>query len=509
MVTFPTRENNTLDLFLTNHPSLVPRVEPVPGLSDHEVVYMEFQTDHQRKHQTRRRDPQYSKVDWTAARSAALHLTEEITGTFDESSNTDEIWRTLKDGILATVQQHVPHKTLGTKLNKPWVDYATIRLIRKRDRLYKKWKKSGDPLLQAEVKKLKQQTQRQLRRTYWAHTEQVIDEGRAQDSKTRKKLWTYIKAKRSEAASVSPLKVNGRLVTEPKDQAEALNSQFSSAFSNGLCCTEEQFEARTNIKAQAPTSRLPCSSISITEEGVRALLRDLDPSKAPGPDGITPRILKELAEELAPAFTLLYQSSINSGCVPQDWRTANVTPVFKKGERYRPENYRPISLTSVPCKVLEHIIVHTIMTYAETHKIIKEEQHGFRKRRSCESQLLGLVDELTESLATGKQSDILVMDFAKAFDKVCHSLLLHKLSHYGITGSVNNWIRGFLNDRKQAVMVEGATSGFVPVESGVPQGSVLGPCLFLLYINDLPENLTSTTRLFADDTACHRHLLRH
>ena len=263
---------------------------------------------------------------------------------------------------------------------------------------------------------------------------------------------------------------------------------------------------RTNIHAQAPTSRPPCSSISISEEGVRSLLRGLDPNKAPGPDGVTPRILKELDDELAPSFALLYQSSLNSGSVPQDWRSANVTPIFKKGERYRPENYRPISLTSVPCKVLEHIVVHTVMEYAETHGIIKEEQHGFRKRRSCESQLLGLVDELSECLASGKQTDILVMDFAKAFDKVCHALLLHKLSHFGITGSVNNWIRGFLNDRKQAVVVEGATSGLIPVESGVPQGSVLGPCLFLLYINDLPENLTSTTRMFADDTACHRDI---
>ena len=246
------------------------------------------------------------------------------------------------------------------------------------------------------------------------------------------------------------------------------------------------------------------NSITIKEEGVKKLLKNLKTSKAPGPDGITPRILKELCDELAPALTLLFQSSIDSGIVPLDWRTAHVSPIFKKGERYKPSNYRPISLTSVPGKLLEHIIVHTIMDFAETNNIFCREQHGFRKKRSCVSQLLGLMDEITHSRDRGKQQDMLVMDFAKAFDKVSHSLLTHKLQHYGITGNINNWIQSFLSDRRQAVVVDGATSSFVPDESGVPQGSVLGPCLFLLYINDLPKGLTSTTRLFADDTACHK-----
>ena len=233
---------------------------------------------------------------------------------------------------------------------------------------------------------------------------------------------------------------------------------------------------------------------------MKKLLKDLNPNKAPGPDGISPRLLKELSSELAPAFTVLFRSSLTTGVVPADWRTANVSPVFKKGERYLPENYR---LTSIPCKLLEHILVSGILTFAEENDILCASQHGFRRNRSCESQLIGLVDELSDDLENGKQVDILVMDFAKAFDRVCHSLLVHKLSHYGIVGQVNTWIRNFLANRQQVVVVDGATSGSIAVESGVPQGSVLGPCLFLLYINDLPEDLTSTARLFADDTLCH------
>ena len=148
------------------------------------------------------------------------------------------------------------------------------------------------------------------------------------------------------------------------------------------------------------------------------------------------------------------------------------------------------------------------MSFAENNGVICKQQHGFRRGRSCVSQLLGLVDEITYDREKSRQHDVLVMHFSKAFDKVCHSLLIHKLQHYGITGHINRWILNFLTDRQQAVVVDGATSGFVPVESGVPQGSVLGPCLFLFYINDIPSGLSSTVRLFADDTACHKTITK-
>jgi hypothetical protein len=153
---------------------------------------------------------------------------------------------------------------------------------------------------------------------------------------------------------------------------------------------------------------------------------------------------------------------------------------------------------------LEHILVSEIMAYCEEHQILCTEQHGFRRAHSCETQLLGFMDEVSEALEQGYQEDLLVFDFSKAFDKVSHSLLTHKLRHYGICGNVNVWIQNFLSDRKQSVVVNGSKSEFAPVESGVPQGSVLGPSLFLLYINDLPTGLSAKARLFADDTACHK-----
>ena len=242
----------------------------------------------------------------------------------------------------------------------------------------------------------------------------------------------------------------------------------------------------------------------IQAQGVEKLLANLSPYKACGPDGISPRVLKELAKELAPALTIIFQSSLTTGMVPVDWRDAHVTPIFKKGEHYNPENYRLVSLTCIACKIMEHIVVSAVMAHFDSNNLLTDNQHGFRKRRSCDTQLLEFTEELIHCLECGKQTDILIMDFAKAFDRVNHSLLLHKLHCYCIRRSILSWISSFLHDRRQAVVVNGNRSSFISVRSGVPQGSVLGPCLFLAYMNDLSNNLTSRTRLFADDTTVYR-----
>ena len=246
------------------------------------------------------------------------------------------------------------------------------------------------------------------------------------------------------------------------------------------------------------------ATINITENGVQKILANLNPHKAWGPDNISPRVLKELSSSIAPILTMIFRSSLNTGYVPQDWRNANVAPIFKKGQHYDPANYRPVSLTCIPCKILEHIIVSTLMSHLENNNILRTEQHGFRKFRSCETQLINFTEELFDTIEKGNQADVIIMDFAKAFDRVNHSLLIHKLHHYGVRGEVNTWIKAFLTDRQQSVVVNGAASSKVSVKSGVPQGSVLGPALFLAYINDLPEQLSSRTKLFADDTAVYR-----
>ena len=192
---------------------------------------------------------------------------------------------------------------------------------------------------------------------------------------------------------------------------------------------------------------------------------------------------------------------MDQGAIPDDWKTANVVPIFKKGDRNRPETYRPVSLTSIACKTLEHILCSSIHRHLEAHCILTDAQHGFRKRRSCETPLIITIQDLAKTVDNKGQTDVILLDFSKAFDKVPHHRLLHKLDFYGIRGSLHSLISSFLGNRSQQVLLDRVTSSSAPVQSRVPQGSVLGPLLFLLFINDLPEYISpkSTARLFADD----------
>ena len=196
---------------------------------------------------------------------------------------------------------------------------------------------------------------------------------------------------------------------------------------------------------------------------------------------------------------MLFRRSYVTGEVPDDWRHANIVPTYKKGDKTDPGNYRPTSLTRITCKLMEHIISSNIMSHGNDNDILHSLPHGFRQKRSCELQLLGFISDLTNNMEENKQTDVLITDFSKAFDKVGHQRLLQKLHHCGIRGQNNRWIANFLSNRKQRVVLDGSQSAEVEVDSGVPQGSVLGPCLFLFNINDLPDKMSSTVRLFADD----------
>jgi hypothetical protein len=240
-------------------------------------------------------------------------------------------------------------------------------------------------------------------------------------AKNPKKFWSFIKGKKQESSGVSPLRqTDGTLNSNPHTKAEILNCPFKSVF------TKEDMSSMTD-KGDSPHNTM--DPIIVTIPGVEKLLKNIKPYKATGPDSIPARLLNELSVQLAPVLTYIYQKSITAGEVPDDWKMAHAVPIF------------------ICSKLMEHILHSNIMSHFEKHAILTEAQHGFRSRRSCESQLIYTVHELTKGLSEGKQIDIILLDFSKAFDKVPHERLIHKLHYYGVRNNTLSWIRSFLQNR--------------------------------------------------------------
>ena len=293
--------------------------------------------------------------------------------------------------------------------------------------------------------------------------------------------------------------MDGSVTQTDTESAQEFNRFFCSVF------TSENFVSFPFVESRCP---LAVEEIVFSEDLVSEEIESLPCRASPGPDSISNRFLLQCVDVLAKPLAILFAKSFSSGQLPEDWKSAVVSPIHKAGTRLLADNFRPVSLTSSVCKLMERFVRKSIVAHLLSNRLLNVSQFGFIQGRSCELQLIKYLDFLTRIVDDGDSADVIYLDFRKAFDRVPHRRLLEKLSAYGIQGNHLAWISSFLLARTQTVCVNGAFSDPCAVKSGVPQGSVIGPVLFLLFIDDIDESISGNVLKFADDTKIGRRIHR-
>ncbi len=506
----PTRITGTsatlIDLILTNKKENISKSGVIHlGLSDHSMIFAIRKHCIPKSREKVKHIRNFKNFNTNDFLTDLSQMPWENIAQYDNSNVCWQVWKSL---YLQVLDRHAPLRRMRTRGNSlPWISSDIKGIMRSRDFHKIKAVRYNSQSHWTKYKELRNKVNAELikaKRIYFCN--KIEDCAQSKDIKQSWNLINHLMGKNVKSNTISQLKTDNSVISEDKLKSEAFNDFFVNIGAK-LAAEIEDNSLNTNSFARGDSRPTTDSNLffkfsEINEDEVIYQLRSLKISKSTGLDNIPAKALKVSADIVGPPLTWIFNLSIQKGEYVDEWKKAWVTPIYKSDDRLKCENYRPLSILPIVSKILERCVFNQIYKFLNHNSLLSKHQHGFRPKHSTLTAPTQMCDTLYENMDNGQLSGIVFLDIRKAFDSIDHNILLHKLKdQFGVSDIELKWFESYLNNREQVCIVNNSMSSSKRIVSGVPQGSILGPLLFLLYINDLPDCLQKTSPyLYADDT---------
>ena len=492
------RTQHCIDLVATDQPNMIIKNEIVPSLHtncSHQINLVKLNLQCQPPPPFKRHVWHYTRANLAGLQQSATQFDWDSPLDLRSPSPEDQV-NFFDETIMNIASNFIPNneKTF-TPRDPPWLSANCKKCYRKYHRKYTRYAKRGYKISEKkQVDDLRDEYTRLVTNEKESYLKKLGSE--VSDPRTScKKYWTCLKRllNKNNASIIPPILDNRIFITDIKTKCSIFNTYFKNQ------CTV--LDTSSILPTLIKKTLLTFDQITITQSQIKILIKQLQVKKSHGHDGISANILKLFGDTIAHPLFIIYSNCLSKGVFPTKWKMANVTPIFKKkNEKNIVSNYRPISLLPLCGKIFEKLIYNNLFSYIYKNNFISDKQSGYKKRDSTIKQLISITYEIYKAFDENHELRAVFLDISRAFDRVWHEGLLFKLRQIGIEGQALNIIKIFLENREQRVVIDGQSSDWTSISAGVPQGSILGPLLFLIYINDITEVVTSDIRIFADDT---------